>query len=98
SLQPASIPLLYTLRCRPTVARSGFFMAFSRDTLTRYGHCSFHGRVYYISYDWFSLALGVLLVAQLILLPDGAWGDIHSRAAKTWAQVRMRGNKQVSVA
>jgi hypothetical protein len=54
--------------------------------------------VYDISYDWFSLALGVLLVAQLILLPDGVWGDIHARAAKTWAVLRTRKQKQVSVA
>jgi ABC-type branched-subunit amino acid transport system permease subunit len=98
SLQLAAIAVLMGVRYVPAAALGGFFMAFIPDILTRYGHGSFHGRVYDISYDWFSLALGVLLVAQLILLPDGVWGDIHSRAAKTWALVRMRRNKQVSVA
>jgi len=98
SLQLAAIAVLMGVRYVPAAALGGFFMAFIPDILTRYGHGSFHGRVYEISYDWFSLALGVLLVAQLILLPDGVWGDIHARAAKTWAVLRTRKQKQVSVA
>jgi branched-chain amino acid transport system permease protein len=98
SLQLAAIAVLMGVRYVPAAALGGFFMAFIPDILTRYGHGSFHGRVYDISYDWFSLALGVLLVGQLILLPDGVWGDIHARAAKTWAVLRTRKQKQVSVA
>jgi ABC-type branched-subunit amino acid transport system permease subunit len=68
-------------------------------SLTRYGHGTFMGRYSYdISYDWFSLALGVLLIAQLILLPDGVWGDLHAHAAKAIAAVRVRTQRRVRVA
>jgi hypothetical protein len=53
---------------------------------------------YDISYDWFSLSLGALLVVQLILLPDGVWGDIHARAARAWAAVRSRAVRTASLA
>ena len=98
SLQLAAIAVLMGVRYVPAAALGGFFMAFIPDILSRYGHGSFHGRAYDISYDWFSLALGVLLVVQLILLPDGVWGDIHSRAAKTWTVFRTRAQRKVSVA
>ena len=74
-------------------------MAFVPDILTRFGHGTFLGRFAYdISFDWFSLGLGVLLIVQLILLPDGVWGDIHSRAARTWTALRTRAGRRVSLA
>jgi branched-chain amino acid transport system permease protein len=98
SLQLSAIAVLMGVRYVPAAALGGFFMAFIPDILTRYGHGSFMGRAYEISYDWFSLALGVLLIAQLILLPDGVWGDLRAHAAKTWAAVRTRTQRQVSAA
>jgi branched-chain amino acid transport system permease protein len=99
SLQLAAIAVLMGVRYVPAAALGGFFLAFVPDILTRYGHGSVAGRYSYdISYDWFSLALGVLLIAQLILLPDGVWGDVHSRAARMWTAVRVRARRQVSVA
>ena len=98
SLQLAAIAVLMGVRYVPAAALGGGFLAFVPDILTRYGHGTVAGRSYDISYDWFSLALGVLLIAQLILLPDGVWGDIHARAVKVWSAVRMRGERRVSVA
>jgi branched-chain amino acid transport system permease protein len=98
SLQLSAIAVLMGVRYVPAAALGGFFMAFVPDILTRYGHGSLMGRAYEISYDWFSLALGALLIAQLILLPDGVWGDLHGHAAKVWAAVRTRTPRRVSVA
>jgi len=50
---------------------------------------------YDISYDWFQLAVGVLLVLQLILLPDGVWGDIRVKALRAWDVVRMKRREEV---
>jgi ABC-type branched-subunit amino acid transport system permease subunit len=98
-LQLAAIAVLMGVRYVPAAALGGFFMAFVPDILTRYGHGTFAGRYTYdISFDWFSLALGVLLIAQLILLPDGVWGDIHRRSARMWSAVRTRTAKRVSLA
>jgi ABC-type branched-subunit amino acid transport system permease subunit len=99
SLQLSAIAVLMGVRYVPAAALGGFFMAFVPDILTRYGHGTFMGRYSYdISYDWFSLALGVLLIAQLILLPDGVWGDLHAHAAKAIAAVRVRTQRRVRVA
>jgi branched-chain amino acid transport system permease protein len=99
SLQLAAIAVLMGVRYVPAAALGGFFMAFVPDILTRYGHGTLAGRYTYdISFDWFSLALGVLLIAQLILLPDGVWGDMHRRGARMWSAVRTRTAKRVSLA
>jgi branched-chain amino acid transport system permease protein len=99
SLQLAAIAVLMGVRYVPAAALGGFFLAFVPDILTRNGHGTFLGRYSYdISYDWFSLALGVLLIVQLILLPDGVWGDVHTRAAKMWSGLRHRTERQVSLA
>src|SRR5438874_7883235 len=91
SLQLAAIGVLMGVRYVPAAALGGLFMAVVPDVLTRYGHGTFMNRFNYdISYDWFQLAVGVLLVLQLILLPDGVWGDIRVKALRAWDVVRDR--------
>src|SRR4029077_15038957 len=79
SLQFAAIAVLMGVRYVPAAALVGVFMGRLADLVTRFGHGTFMGHAYEISYDWFQLALGALLIAQLILLPDGVWGDIRRR-------------------
>lgn len=98
SLQFAAIAVLMGVRYVPAAALGGVFMSFVPDILTRHGHGTFRGLSYDISYDWFSIALGVLLIAQMILLPDGVWGDIRNRVAHTWTAIRTVRAKRVSVA
>jgi ABC-type branched-subunit amino acid transport system permease subunit len=87
------------VRYVPAAALGGAFMAFVPDVLTRYGHGTFLNKYSYdISYDWFQLAVGVLLVIQLIALPDGVWGDLRGRAMRTWSALRARTSRRVSVA
>src|SRR6266850_5593109 len=74
SLQFAAIAVLMGVRYVPAAALGGAFMAFVPDVLTRFGHGTLFGHQYEISYDWFQIAVGVLLILQLILLPDGVWG------------------------
>ena len=98
SLQFAAIAVLMGVRYVPAAALGGIFMSFVPDVLTRYGHGSFMGHDYDISYDWFSIAVGVLLIVQLIVLPDGVWGDIRSRARQAWSGVGGLGSRKVNVA
>jgi branched-chain amino acid transport system permease protein len=99
SLQFAAIAVLMGVRHVPAAALGGVFMSFVPDILTRFGHGSLFGRISYdVSYDWFQIAVGVLLIVQLILLPDGVWGDIRLRAAHITALVRSVRPRKVSVA
>jgi branched-chain amino acid transport system permease protein len=99
SLQLAAIAVLMGVRYVPAAALGGVFMAFVPDLLTRYGHGTFLNKYSYdISYDWFQLGVGVLLVIQLILLPDGVWGDLRGRAHSAWSALRARTSRRVSVA
>ena len=98
SLQFAAIAVLMGVRYVPAAALGGVFMAVVPDVLTRFGHGTLFGRQYEISYDWFSIAVGVLLVIQLIVLPDGVWGDIRSRVRHAWAGVTAIRAKRVKVA
>ena len=98
SLQFTAIAVLMGVRYVPAAALGGVFMAVIPDVLTRFGHGTFMGHAYEISYDWFQLALGVLLIAQLILLPDGVWGDIRRRARHAWASVGAVGARRVKPA
>jgi branched-chain amino acid transport system permease protein len=99
SLQLAAVAVLMGVRYVPAAALGGAFMAFVPDVLTRYGHGTFLNKYSYdISYDWFQLAVGVLLIVQLILLPDGVWGDVRSRTRRTWSALRARTTRRVSVA
>jgi len=96
SLQLAAIGVLMGVRYVPAAALGGMFMAVVPDVLTRYGHGTFMNRFNYdISYDWFQIAVGVLLVLQLILMPDGVWGDLRAKASHTLAAVRVRPAKKV---
>ncbi len=98
SLQFAAIAVLMGVRYVPAAALGGAFMAFVPDALTRYGHGTFLGRQYEISYDWFQIAVGLLLVVQLIVLPDGVWGDIRHRARRVRSAVATPRAKQVKAA
>ena len=98
SLQLAAIAVLMGVRYVPAAALGGIFMAVIPDVLTRYGHGVFHGRAYDISYDWFSIAVGVLLVVQMILLPDGVWGDIRRRVRHVRPAAGALNERKVEVA
>jgi len=98
SLQFAAIAVLMGVRYVPAAALGGVFMAVVPDVLTRFGHGTFMGHAYEISYDWFQIAVGVLLIVQLIVLPDGVWGDLRSRAARIWSAAAFLGARRVKVA
>src|SRR5207237_8154260 len=76
SLQFAAIAVLMGVRYVPAAALGGVFMAVVPDVLTRFGHGTFMGHSYDISYDWFQLAVGGLLIVQLVALPDGLRGAL----------------------
>jgi branched-chain amino acid transport system permease protein len=88
SLQLAAIAVLMGVRYVPAAALGGVFMALVPDVLTRFGHGTFRGHAYDISFDWFQIAVGVLLVIQLILLPDGVWGDLRNRVLHATKHLR----------
>jgi ABC-type branched-subunit amino acid transport system permease subunit len=99
SLQLAAIAVLMGVRYVPAAALGGAFMAFVPDILTRFGHGTLFNRFSYdISYDWFQIAVGVLLIVQLILLPDGVWGDLRKRAMHARSAVRGLATRRVRVA
>jgi branched-chain amino acid transport system permease protein len=99
SLQFAAIAVLMGVRYVPAAALGGAFMAFVPDVLTRFGHGTLFNRYSYdISYDWFQIAVGVLLIIQLILLPDGVWGDLRSRAVQARSAITAARRRRVRVA
>ena len=98
SLQFAAIAVLMGVRYVPAAALGGAFMAFVPDVLTRFGHGSLFGHQYEISYDWFQIAVGVLLIVQLIALPDGVWGDLRHRVGHARSTVGALGGRRVKVA
>jgi branched-chain amino acid transport system permease protein len=98
SLQFAAIAVLMGVRYVPAAALGGVFMAVVPDVLTRFGHGSFMGHAYDISYDWFQIAVGAFLVVQLIALPDGVWGDLRNRALRAWTLIPPRRPGRVEVA
>ena len=98
SLQFAAIAVLMGVRYVPAAALGGAFMAFVPDVLTRFGHGSLFGHQYEISYDWFQIAVGVLLIVQLIALPDGVWGDLRHRVRHARSAVGALGGRRVKVA
>ena len=99
SLQLAAIAVLMGVRYVPAAALGGVFMAFVPDVLTRFGHGTLFNRLSYdISYDWFQIAVGVLLIVQLILLPDGVWGDLRGRVLHARSAVRGRATRSVKLA
>lgn len=80
SLQFAAFATLMGVRFVPAAFLAGFFGAFVPTLLG-----DWHPRGLTIRYDWFQIALGALLVLQLILAPEGAWGDMR-RAARRLTQ------------
>ncbi|HEX6489354.1 MAG TPA: branched-chain amino acid ABC transporter permease [Candidatus Dormibacteraeota bacterium] len=68
SLPFAAFAVLMGVRFVPAAALGGIFMAFVPAILGQL----FPG----IRYDWFNLGLGALLVVQLIIAPDGVWGNL----------------------
>lgn len=68
SLPFAAFAVLMGVRFVPAAALGGVFMAFVPAVL---------GQVFPgIRYDWFNLGLGALLILQLIIAPDGVWGNL----------------------
>ena len=99
SLQLAAIAVLMGVRYVPAAFLGGAFMAFVPDVLTRFGHGTLFGRYSYdISYDWFQIVVGVLLIVQLILLPDGVWGDLRMRVMHARSAMQAVTRKRVRVA
>lgn len=98
SLQLAAIAVLMGVRHVPAAALGGVFMSFVPDILTRFGHGTIAGHAYDISFDWFQIAVGVLLIVQMIALPDGVWGDLRHRAAHAWSLLRWAGSRRVKAA
>ncbi|MEA2645750.1 MAG: branched-chain amino acid transport system permease protein [Chloroflexota bacterium] len=75
SLQFAAFAVLMGVRFVPAAAMAGVFMAFVPELLIRLSG-AMHVE---ISYDYFSIVLGALLVLQLITAPEGVWGDSAAR-------------------
>jgi ABC-type branched-subunit amino acid transport system permease subunit len=99
SLQLAAIAVLMGVRYVPAAFLGGAFMAFVPDVLTRFGHGTLFNRYSYdISYDWFQIAVGVLLIVQLILLPDGVWGDLRARVLHARSAMQALTRRRVKVA
>ncbi|MFN2466443.1 MAG: branched-chain amino acid ABC transporter permease [Candidatus Dormibacteria bacterium] len=72
SLQFAGFAVLMGVRFVPAAALAGVFMSFVPELLNRVSHGQ-------ISYNYFNVVLGALLVFQLITAPDGLWGDVAHR-------------------
>ena len=68
SLPFAAFAVLMGVRFIPAAALGGIFMAFVPALLQLW--------LPELKYDWFNLALGVVLVVQLIVAPDGVWGNL----------------------
>jgi branched-chain amino acid transport system permease protein len=68
SLPFAAFAVLMGIRFVPAAALGGIFMAFVPALLQHF----FPG----IRYDWFNLGLGIVLIVQLIVAPDGVWGNL----------------------
>jgi branched-chain amino acid transport system permease protein len=81
SLQFAAIGVLMGIRYVPAAALGGFFIAVSPWFLARIsdGLTGLLHREVSIPGVWFNLALGALLVVQMITYPEGVWGDLAHR-------------------
>lgn len=71
SLQFAAIAVLVGIRFVPAAALGGAFISIFPELLKQ-AHNWFHTD---IKFEWFNIALGILLIVQMITLPDGVWGD-----------------------
>ena len=77
SLQFAGFAVLMGVRFVPAAALAGLFMSYVPEVLTQLSHWT--GRD--ISYNYFNVILGALLVVQIITAPDGVWGDVSKRVS-----------------
>jgi len=75
SLQFAGFAVLMGVRFVPAAALAGIFMSYVPEGLNYLSHLT--GRD--ISYNYFNVILGALLVVQIITAPDGVWGDLSHR-------------------
>ncbi|HEV3232712.1 MAG TPA: branched-chain amino acid ABC transporter permease [Candidatus Dormibacteraeota bacterium] len=81
SLQVAAIAVLMGIRFIPAATLGGIFIAFTPPLLPRLQDLAsnvLHQPIE-IKGLWFQLVLGTLLVVQIILYPDGVWGDAAHR-------------------
>lgn len=74
SLPFAAFAVLMGVRFVPAAAVGGMFMAMVPAVLQHF----FPG----IRYDWFNLGLGLLLILQMIIAPDGVWGNLARDAGR----------------
>jgi branched-chain amino acid transport system permease protein len=93
SLQFAAFAVLMGVRFVPAAFAGGFFGAFMPTLLGRW-----HPFGLEIRFDWFQVALGALLVFQLIVAPDGVWGDLRHRYAQLRERFKERPRPAVEVA
>jgi branched-chain amino acid transport system permease protein len=75
SLQFAGFAVLMGVRFVPAAAIAGIFMSFVPEFLINLSHWTHRD----ISYNYFNIVLGALLVVQIITAPDGVWGDLAAR-------------------
>jgi branched-chain amino acid transport system permease protein len=80
SLQFAAFAVLMGIRFVPSAALAGLFLVVVPEFLTRFVSPKVGDILkipdFQISYNYFSVALGLLLVVQLITAPDGVYGDL----------------------
>jgi ABC-type branched-subunit amino acid transport system permease subunit len=81
SLPFAAFAVLMGVRFVPAAALGGLFFAFVPAVLNNFFP--------EIKYDWFNLALGVVLILQLIIAPDGVWGNLARDAGRVGHLVGM---------
>jgi branched-chain amino acid transport system permease protein len=77
SLQFAAVAVLVGIRFVPAAVVGGVFIAVFPELLKQaqdWIHVEIKG-------EWFSIALGVLLIVQMITLPDGIWGQWAEQAS-----------------
>ena len=66
--------VLMGVRFVPAAALGGLFMAIVPTVLKHFFPD--------IKYDWFNLGLGLLLILQMIIAPDGVWGNLARDAGR----------------
>jgi branched-chain amino acid transport system permease protein len=88
SLQFAAFAVLMGIRFVPSAAAAGLVLVAVPEFLTRWLSPKLAQLLNKpdldISYNYFSVALGVLLVVQLITAPDGVYGDLAKLGSKVF--------------
>jgi len=73
SLQFAAIAVLVGIRFVPAAFLGGLFMSVLPEFLA-HAQDIFH-LPFEVKLVWFNMAVGILLIIQMIALPDGVWGQ-----------------------